>query len=237
MRGERRRPGAARALRARAGAGYEVNQGFFAVRRSCAACGGEGMVVEDPCPTCRGSGLVPRRREVAVDVPAGIEDGMTLSVRGQGEAGPRGGPAGDLHCVVRVREHPLFVRSPRDPADLFVEVPVPIAAALLGGEVEVPTLEGVEKLSLASGTAPGDTVRMRGGGLPRLRSGGRGSLYVRVAYDVPKKPGRRLKRALEGLREEETREVGPARRVFGDRLDAHRRRLDERRSSAEERAR
>lgn len=209
------------------GQGFETaSQGFFQVRRPCAACGGEGRVFESPCKDCRGIGLRPVRREVEVSIPAGIEDGMIVPLRGQGDAGPRGGPAGDLHCIVRVGEHPLFVRSPRDPADLFVEVPVPIATALLGGKIDVPTLDGEERLSLDAGTEPGATSRIRGRGLPRLQRSGRGNLYVRVAYDVPRSPSRKLRKALEAVKEIEAKEVGPARRAFQDMLKRHVKRGD-----------
>ena len=143
------------------------------------------------------------------------------------DAGPRGGPPGDLHCIVRVGEHPLFVRSPRDPADLFVEVPVPIATALLGGKVDVPTLDGTERLALDAATEPGATRRIRGRGLPRLQRSGRGNLYVRVAYDVPRSPSRKLKKALEALAELEAKEVGPARRSYQDLLKRHAKERDE----------
>lgn len=210
------------------GSGYQtVNQGFFAVRRGCHACGGEGMTVENPCERCDGSGLAAKKREVVLNVPAGIEDGMVMPLRGQGEAGPRGGPPGDLHCVVRVADHDLFVRSPRDPSDLFVEVPVPVSTALLGGRVEIPTLDGTESLSVDAGTEPGATLRVRGGGLPRLQRSGRGNLYVRLGYDVPRRPSRKLKKALEGFAELEQKEIGPARKKFADELEKHRRRIAE----------
>ncbi|MFV1958871.1 MAG: molecular chaperone DnaJ [Planctomycetota bacterium] len=211
------------------GTGYEVStQGYFAVRRPCPQCRGEGLVVEDPCPDCRSTGRVPAKREVTVHIPGGIEDGMVISVRGEGAAGPRGGPPGDLHCVVRVREHPFFERSPRDPADLFVHVPVPVSTALLGGKIDVPTLDGEETLSLGAGTEPGATLRIRGAGLPRIdRRSGRGNLYVQIAYDVSKRPGRKLRRVLEALADAEAREIGPARRKFEDLQKAHRRRLEE----------
>jgi molecular chaperone DnaJ len=209
------------------GRGVEtIVQGFFSMRRPCGACGGEGTRVVDPCSGCSGSGLVQERHEIAVTVPAGIEDGMTLRVHGEGEAGPRGGGRGDLHCVVRVREHPLFVRSPRDPADLFVEVPVPLSTALLGGAVRVPTLDGAEEVKVPGGTEPGSTISVRGHGLPVLQGRRRGDLFVRVVYDVPKRPGRRFKRALEGLREAEEKEIGPARRAYEDRLGQHATRLE-----------
>jgi len=210
------------------GSGYQtVSQGFFAVRRPCAACEGEGVVVESPCAPCAGSGLAAVRRDIELSVPAGIEDGMVIPLRGQGEAGPRGGPPGDLHCVVRVGEHELFVRSPRDPADLFVEVPIPVSTALLGGKVEVPTLDGSESMTVDAGTEPGATVRVRGGGLPRLQRSGRGNLYVRLLYDVPRRPSRKLKKALEHVAEVEDKEVGPARKKFADLLERHRRQREE----------
>ena len=211
------------------GAGYEtVNQGFFSLRRPCSACGGEGLQIEDPCPSCNGVGLVGKRREVKVPIPAGIEDSLVVPVRGEGEAGPRGGPPGDLHCVIRVREHEVFIRSPRDPADLFVEVPVPVSTALLGGRIDVPTLDGTENLVLESGTEPGATLRVRAAGLPRLqRRGGRGNLYVRVAYDVPRSPSRKMRKALEALKEIEAKDVSPAREKFAKFLKGHLRRLEE----------
>jgi molecular chaperone DnaJ len=214
------------------GTGHEtINQGFFAVRRACVGCGGDGLQVEDPCPECDGHGLVAHRREVKVAIPAGIEDGLVVPVQGEGEAGPRGGPSGDLHCVIRVHEHEMFVRSPRDPADLFIEVPVPVATAMLGGRVDVPTLDGTESLPLDAGTEPGATLRVRGAGLPRLPQrggrGGRGNLYVRVAYDVPRAPGRRLRKALEAVKEIESKESTPARDRFAAFLKEHRRRTSE----------
>lgn len=210
------------------GSGYQtVNQGFFAVRRGCHSCNGEGMILENPCGRCDGSGLAAKKHEIALSVPSGIEDGMVIPLRGQGEAGPRGGPHGDLHCVVRVAAHEFFVRSPRDPADLFVEVPVPVSTALLGGRVDVPTLDGTESLAVDAGTEPGSTLRVRGAGLPRLQRSGRGNLYVRLGYDVPRRPSRKLKKALESVAEIEKNEVGPARKKFADLLDGHRRRLAE----------
>lgn len=194
-----------------------VNQGFFAIARPCPRCAGEGLVVENPCAACQGAGLAPQKREIALQVPAGVPDGVILRVSGAGEHGPRGGPAGDLNCVIRVQSHPLFERSDDDPSDLFVTVPVPVALAVLGGKVEVPTVAGqAVSVALEPGTEPGHILRVKGEGLPRMQGGGRGSLFVRVAYDVPRAPGRALRKALEALREAEAGEVGPARRRFDD---------------------
>jgi molecular chaperone DnaJ len=207
------------------GAGYEAsNQGFVSIHRPCGRCGGEGVVVRDPCPPCGGAGLAAVTREVTVPIPAGVEDGVVLRVRGQGEAGGRGGPPGDLHCVVRVREHEVFVRSPRDPATLVVEVPVPLSVAVLGGTVEVPVLEGVEAVKIAAGTEPGAVIKVKGRGLPRMQGRGRGDLWARVAYDVPRSPGRRYRKAVEALAAHEEQEAGPLRRRYAEILAAHRRR-------------
>jgi molecular chaperone DnaJ len=205
------------------GHGFVVSsEGFFSMRRTCPRCGGEGSVLQDPCRSCRGEGLVTGRRELELDIPAGVFDGVTMRVPGEGEPAPRGGVPGDLNVRIRVGEHPLFHRSAEDPADLLLQVPVPIATAILGGSVEVPALDGALTIDLEPGTEPGQTVRVRGAGLPRFQGSGNGNLYVQVLYDVPKRPSRKLKRALDALREAEGGEPGPARRRFGDALKAHR---------------
>ena len=150
-------------------------------------------------------------------------------VRGEGEPAPPGGAAGDLKVHVRVREHPLMRRAAQDPADLVVEAPVPIATALLGGEVDVPSLDGRSTIKLDAGTPPGEILRVRGAGLPRFQARGRGDLYVRVQYDVPKNPSRKLKKALESVRDAESGEPGPARRRFEDQIRKHERDQETRR--------
>jgi len=216
------------------GQGFVVSsEGFFSMRRGCPRCRGEGSTVENPCRSCQGEGLVMGRREIELTIPPGVFDGVTMRVPGEGEPAPRGGVPGDLNVRVRVEEHPVFLRSPDDPADLFIQVPVPISTALLGGEVEIPSLEGSISLDVAAGTQPGQTVRVRGGGLPRFQGHGRGHLYVHVLYDVPRRPGRKLKKAIESLREPETGEPGPARRKFNDLLKQHLRRRDKERRDDE----
>jgi molecular chaperone DnaJ len=200
-----------------------TNEGFFSVRRACPRCEGEGSLVQNPCRGCRGEGLVNGRREVEVDIPAGVYDGVTIRVPGEGEPAPRGGVPGDLNVRIRVEEHAVFQRSPNDPADLFLPVPVPITTALLGGSVEIPSLEGTMTLDVPAGTEPGDTLTVRGGGVPRLQSRGRGHLYAHILYDIPRRPSRKLKRALEALRDVEEGEPGPQRKKFSDALKDHER--------------
>jgi molecular chaperone DnaJ len=197
------------------------NMGFMAIQRSCPACGGEGTTISSPCPECRGERLKAVRAEVSVRVPAGVDDGTLLAVRGEGEPGPRGGSRGDLQVEIHVGEHPLLHR---DGADLFVEAPVPLSTLALGGEVEVPVLEGSVTVKVPAGTRPGQRIRLRGEGMPVPGRGVRGDLYVVVASDVPESPGRRLREALEALRAAEREEVGPARRRYDDLLRDHKRR-------------
>jgi molecular chaperone DnaJ len=194
-----------------------VNQGFFSISRACPRCGGEGQVVEHPCPTCGGAGLTPGRREISLKIPAGVPDGVILRVAGEGEPGPRGGPNGDLNCLIRVEEHPLFRRSEEDPADVTIDVPVALSTAVLGGKLEVPSLSGsTASVTLDAGAEPGQVLRLRGGGLPRFQGGGTGSLFARIVYDVPKAPSKALRKAFETLRESEQAEIGPQRRRFED---------------------
>ncbi len=199
----------------------QTNQGFFSVRRACPRCNGQGQVIARPCSSCRGEGLAPGRRELELNIPAGVHDGVVLRVSGEGEPAPGGGEPGDLNVRLRVEAHPLFQRVLEDPADLLIEVPVPISTALLGGVIRVPGLDDVLDVDVESGSEPGAVIRVRGGGLPRLSAGGRGNLYVRVLYDVPRKPGKQLRKALEVLKEAEERESGPARRKYSDALKAH----------------
>jgi molecular chaperone DnaJ len=188
-------------------------------------------VIEAPCKDCDGEGVKPIRREVSVKIPAGIEDGIVLRIPGAGDPAPRGGEPGHLECIVRVEPHEVFRRSEDDPADLVVDVPVPLSTAVLGGEVEVPSLEGVSTIRVEASSEPGRPLRIRGAGLPRLRHSGRGDLWVRVLYDVPANPGKKLRKALEALAEAEREESGPARRRFADQVKAHRKRTDSRKKT------
>jgi len=190
--------------------------GFFSLRTTCPRCRGRGHVVKDPCPKCKGEGRVQGEHEIAIRVPAGIEDGTRLRVPGEGEAGEDGGPHGDLFVEVRVRRHAIF---DREGADVYCEMPISFARAVLGGEVDVPTLRGKTTLKIPEGTPSGQVLRMRGLGIPDPRGrGGRGDQLVRVVVEVPEKPTKReveLLRELERIQEEHP---GKARRSFLDKL-------------------
>jgi len=171
-------------------------QGFFTLSQACGACGGTGAVVRDPCPACAGEG---RRREVRrlnIQIPAGVDTGTRLRVSGEGEGGLHGGRGGDLFVVVHVKEHPLFRR---DGPNLMVELPVTLPQAVLGTDVQVPTLESSSRLAIPPGTQHGTVFCLRGKGLPRPGGGPRGDLYVSVALSVPAKPSRRQRELYQQL--------------------------------------
>lgn len=168
-------------------------QGFFTMVQTCPRCGGAGKIITNPCAACGGSGRQHVRRQVTVKVPPGVEDGTRLRLVGQGEAGARGGPPGDLYVVVQVPPHPRFAR---DGADLHVEEEVSAFHAALGTTLEVATLDGRESVAVPAGSQFGDTVVVRGKGLPRLRSGGTGDLIVHLKVTVPKKLSKRQRELL-----------------------------------------
>ena len=151
--------------------------------RTCPTCGGKGKIIHQPCPTCKGKGKVRRSRRIKVDIPAGIDDGQTISLRGLGNAGRNGGPAGDLLVTVSVRSHPQFER---EGTSILYELPVSIVQASLGAEVEVPTIDGKVKYTVPEGTQSGTVFRLRGKGVPYLHGGGRGDQFVTVRVVTPK---------------------------------------------------
>ncbi len=169
-------------------------QGFFTLQQTCPACRGDGRMIADPCPKCRGQGRVTERREVEVPIPAGIDSGDILNLAGEGEAGPRGVPSGDLHVEIMIRPHPVFRR---DGLHLYCSLPVCITDAALGGEVEVPTMSGQVKITVPAGTQSGRSLRVRGKGI--LVNGRQGDLFCEVAVETPVDLDKRQKQLLQEL--------------------------------------
>ena len=165
---------------------------------ACPRCNGEGQVITTPCATCRGDGRVREERTIQVDIPAGIDAGQRIALEGQGEAGPRGGPAGDLFVAVSVRDHPQIVRRG---TELYVELPVTYPQAALGATLTVPTVDGEEEVEVPPGTQSGKQIRLRGRGVPRLRGSGRGDQHVIVNVVVPAKLSKRERELLRELDE------------------------------------
>jgi molecular chaperone DnaJ len=180
------------------------DEGVFAFSRPCPRCGGNGTVVEKPCRTCKGSGRQRRTKRYTVKIPAGVKDGTQIRLRGKGEPGLAGGPAGDLVVTTRVAASPLFERRG---SDLVIEVPVTYAEAALGAEVEVPTPDGRVALKVPPGTQDGKLLRIRGQGAPKLNGGGKGDLLARVRVVVPTKLTKAEREAIEALQKASTRDV------------------------------
>lgn len=165
------------------GSGHiQMRQGFFAVQQPCPHCRGRGKVIKDPCRTCHGEGRVERTKTLSVKIPAGVDTGDRIRLNGEGEAGEMGAPAGDLYVQVHVREHPIFKR---DGNNLYCEVPLSFTHAALGGEIQVPTLEGKVKLRIPAETQTGKLFRLRGKGVKSVRSGAVGDLICKVVIETP----------------------------------------------------
>jgi molecular chaperone DnaJ len=175
------------------------SQGFFSISQPCPQCGGAGQIIEDPCPTCGGSGLTQQTKRYKVNIPAGVKDGTRIRLAGKGEAGPRGGPPGDLYVTTRVASSPVFERL--DDGNLEVTVPITIPEALRGGTIEVPTLEGTKKIKVAPGTKHGSVQRLRGEGAPKPKGKGRGDIRYRLEIEVPKELSEEQREAAEKLAE------------------------------------
>lgn len=193
----------------------QQSQGFFVVRRTCPQCRGTGRVVEKPCKSCRGEGKVVGEREIAIKVPAGIEDGTRLRIAGEGDLGDNGAPRGDLFCDVFVKEHPFFHRHGND---IICELPISFAEAALGAEIEAPTLAGKTKVSIKAGTQSHELIRLPGKGLPSLRGHGRGDEIVQVVVEVPKKLTPQQKDLLVQFAETEHKHALPQKKSFLEKL-------------------
>jgi molecular chaperone DnaJ len=160
-----------------------AQQGFFTVERTCPTCGGIGQIVKNPCKVCRGAGRVEKERTLSVNIPAGVETGTRIRLSGEGEAGLRGGPAGDLYIFIEVNEHPIFQR---DGLNLFCRVPISFASAALGGEVEVPTIDGGRsRVKVPAGAQTGKQLRLRAKGMPALRGAEHGDMMVELVVETP----------------------------------------------------
>jgi molecular chaperone DnaJ len=178
-----------------AGAGrVRATQGFFSIERTCPNCHGRGETIDDPCGACGGAGRITRERTLSVNIPAGVEDGTRIRLAGEGEAGLRGGPPGDLYIFLSLKPHPFYQR---DGADLFCRVPISMVTAALGGEFNVPTLAGAEALvKVPEGTQSGKQFRLKGKGMPVLRSRDMGDLYIQVVVETPQKLSKRQRELL-----------------------------------------
>ena len=173
--------------------------GYMTNVTTCPHCQGSGKIIKDPCRDCRGTGKVRKTRTVEIDIPAGIDDGQTMQLSGQGEAGERGGPSGDLLITVRVRPHQMFERSGND---VYLTMPVTFVQAALGATLTVPTLDGVVEYDIPEGTQSGTRFRLRGKGIPFIRGKNRGDQYVTVEVEVPKNLSQRQKEILREFDEE-----------------------------------
>jgi len=170
-------------------------QGFFSIERTCPTCHGRGQIIKDPCAKCAGQGRVTEERALSVNIPAGIEDGTRIRLTGEGEAGLRGGPAGDLYIFLSLRPHEFFQR---DGADLYCKVPISMTTAALGGQIEVATLDGTQtRVKIPDGTQNAKQFRLKGKGMPVLRQPTMGDLYIQIAIETPQNLNKRQRELLE----------------------------------------
>ncbi len=160
-----------------------AQQGFFTVERTCPTCSGRGQIINNPCKSCAGAGRKQKDRSLSVNIPAGVETGTRIRLAGEGEAGLRGGPSGDLYIFIEVRDHPIFEREAQN---LFCRIPVSFGSAALGGEIEAPTIDGGRsRVKIPAGSQNGKQMRLRGKGMPALRGGPAGDLYIELAIETP----------------------------------------------------
>lgn len=191
-------------------------QGFFSIERTCPQCQGRGEVISDPCEDCSGQGRVTQERNLSVDIPAGIEDGVRIRLGGEGEAGTRGGPPGDLYIFLNIRPHEFFQR---DGADLFCKIPISMTTAALGGQFEVSCLDGTKsRVKVPEGTQTGKQFRLRGKGMPIMRSADQGDLYIQIAIETPQKLNKRQRELLEEFESLSSDENSPESTGFFSRM-------------------
>ena len=185
--------------------------GFFSTTTTCGKCRGQGKYIKKECAVCDGTGVVKKTRKLEIKVPAGAEEGTNLRVMGEGEAGEKGVESGDLYVLIHVKEHEIFERHGDD---IYVKVPIPFTMASLGGEVEVPTLEGRAKLKIPAGTQNNTIFRMKGHGIPYLHGHGKGNENIEVIIDVPEKLSKKQKELLREFEKESKKKKGFFGKIF-----------------------
>ena len=196
-----------------------AQQGFFTVERACPNCHGAGQTISDPCKPCHGNGRVNKDRTLSVSVPAGVEEGTRIRLSGEGEDGERGGPAGDLYLFISVRRHDLFERESND---IYCDVPIPMTIAVLGGPIEVLTVEGTKaRITIPEGTQSGRHFRLRGKGMPRLQRSGRGDMFVQINVETPVNLTKDQKKLLREFADKD-KGGNPESDKFNNRVDAMR---------------
>ena len=193
-----------------------AQQGFFTIERTCPSCGGAGQVIENPCRTCQGAGRQRKEKTLSVNIPPGVEEGTRIRLAGEGEAGMRGAPPGDLYLFITIHPHPIFNR---EGADIHCRVPVPMATASLGGQIEVPTIEGGRaRVAVPEGSQTGRQFRLKGKGMSVLRSPARGDMYVEIAVETPMNLTKKQRELLEEFRREGGDQTNPQSQGFFDKV-------------------
>ena len=190
-------------------------QGFFTIAKTCGQCNGQGTIIKDPCRACGGSGVMQKTQSLSIKIPPGVDTGSRLKLRGEGESGRNGGPAGDLYVVIDVEPHPLFARHNND---IVCEIPVSFTQAALGVELEAPTLEGKHKLKIPAGTQSGTMFRLKGKGAPDVRGGHRGDELIRIVVETPRKLTARQRELLEEFARSGGEEVNPLSKGFFEKV-------------------
>jgi molecular chaperone DnaJ len=189
--------------------------GQFVNVKTCSTCNGEGKIITNPCSSCHGKGQVRKSKKIKINVPTGIDDGQTISLRGEGEPGEKGGPAGDLYVLITVKPHPLYTRKGYD---VICEIPITFAQAALGAELEVPTLDGRVKYSIHEGTQSGSVFRLKNKGIQNIRGYGRGDQYVKVIVEIPKNLTKEQKELLTKFSELDGEDTYQQRKGFFEKM-------------------
>ncbi|MHC5083609.1 MAG: DnaJ C-terminal domain-containing protein, partial [Planctomycetota bacterium] len=192
--------------------------GFFQMVSTCPQCRGTGQVITDPCKKCKGQGTTPKKRTLSVKIPAGVHEGQGIRVSGEGEPGRGGGPRGDLYCYVRVKAHPFLMR---DGSDLVVTVPLSFTQMTLGAMIDVPTIDGTRQLKIPAGSQHGSLLRVRGQGLPDIRTHHKGDLLVQLAVAIPKKISTDQEQLLRDYAKTEELDVNSESKSFFDKIKKH----------------